>query len=163
MDADTGINPRRWLQFGLRTTLVFMLLVGVILGYWCDRAARLRKTVAAMESLGAQVYWEGEAGPEVMFETIFGSPQIPSGLGGLGPEFFCQPTSVVLARETSFDQAAPHLRSLPKLKAIYFSGDEHAARTAFRGLHGVELFAIRHGRCGDLIVDSLGSGSEYRR
>lgn len=155
MDMDTR-SPRRWLQFGLRTTLITTLLLGVGLGVWCNRAARLRKTLAALDALGVQVHWDVDTDPEVVY-GMMEPPLTPGEFLFLGPEYFQAPTSVVVGEETPLEKLLPHLQALPSLRAIYVRGDA-AAKTIHEGVPDVELFVIHRGRCGDMFLESL-SGS----
>lgn len=156
MSSESAKPPEnRWFQFGIRPLLVSTVVVAVGFGYWCNSATRLRRTVEALNSLKVEVYWDDEDGPELIHYSLMGMPRTDRLTGSLGPEYFRQPVSVVINRETPIDKILPHLKTLPSLKEIYVVEAEQCELRELDRIPGVEVFIIQRGRCGDVFIVPL--------
>lgn len=143
-----------WFQFGLRAMMLVMLAVAIGLGVWCDRASRLRTTVAALESLGVEVFWDHEPEPAFsFFQPPRQRPQANLLATRLGREYFHHPVSAVVHEATPSDEVVRHLQSLPSLKTLYVSTNHPVAADRLRVNPDIKLYIVQRGRCGDVFVE----------
>ena len=47
----SGSPPYRWYQFSLRTVLLVMVLVALLVGWWCDRVVLQHQAQSALQRL----------------------------------------------------------------------------------------------------------------
>ncbi|HUY88603.1 MAG TPA: hypothetical protein VMV10_07710 [Pirellulales bacterium] len=127
---------RRWLQFSLRTMLLLMLVCGVWLGWFVDRAQRQKRAVEKIEAEGGEVgFWHRPIMPD--FCGVAGGPTPgPDWLCRLiGEEYFTKAIEVRLPAERSPDsQAAALLPDLPYLKVLHIDGLQQSDQTDARRL-----------------------------
>lgn len=70
----SNAKPRTWksrfFQFGLRSLLVLVTIVGCVLGFWIVPSERQKKNVAAVNTHGAVVIYFGDSEKDVMDEAM---------------------------------------------------------------------------------------------
>lgn len=147
-ESQTASPPckRRWLQFSLRTLLLFMLLASIGLSWVAvkmEQARKEREAVEAIRKTGGSVGYDYEFSPSGN-RVVNGKPRTPAWLRRvLGEDFF----DSVVAATVNNDAALEHLKRFKQLRDVNLyghqitdSGIEHLE--ALTQLRNVYLYEI---------------------
>jgi len=115
-DRNAQRSPRRFLQFSLRSLLIFVLLVSIgmsWLGVKLERARRQREAVDVIEELGGVVTYDYEGGVANV------DPSVPKWAHELlGDDFFFDVVAVGVFRRDFGDDEAIYLKRLTNLEVL---------------------------------------------
>jgi len=135
-------RPRRFLQFSLRSLLVFVLLVSIgmsWLGVRLERARRQREAVEAIRAAGGGVHYDYE------WENPSGEPSVPKWASAfLGHDFFYDAVEVTVCPGDFSDEEAVYLKRLTKLEMLYLYGTQitDAGVTHLERLTGLAILEL---------------------
>jgi len=110
---------RRWLQFSLRTLLVFILVFGVAFGWLAYQVQQVREQLQAaraIEELGGQVDFEPASGVERTVVAWIGK--------SLGEDLSGDVTGVSLANTQVTDAGLEHVERFPRLQTLVLCGTQ---------------------------------------
>jgi hypothetical protein len=110
---------RRWLRFSLRTMLLVVTVLCVWLGVKVNQARRQKEAVAALEELGATIYYAHQRQEEDDLRFDAGRPpNVPNWLRELaGDHFFQRAVWLFFSRELA-DKDLVHLAALPHIEHL---------------------------------------------
>jgi len=134
---------RRWFQFRLATLLLLTLVCAVVLALWVTPAARQRRAVAFVESVGGFVEYADEGDQAAL---------APAWLREwLGPDYFQSVREVRLHVTQVSDAGLAHLKGLTALEVLYldhtFVGDAGLAH--LKGLTALETLDLDNTQVSD--------------
>ncbi len=154
---------RRFLRFSVRGLIIVVLVIGVWLA-WIVRCARIqREAVAALQTAGGTVHYNGERrvpwdGPDEF--TIYGArPMAPPWLIDLvGIDYFCHVSAVELYRpKLATNATLGRIACMTQLLELHISG---ASRIYTRARHSkgwteLDTMNLKHSQITDIGMEHL--------
>jgi hypothetical protein len=115
---------RRWLQFSLRTIMLFTFACALWLGWYVERARRQQRAVEAIEAEGGSVVYQHKAAcPDPCAPALDPRPGPDWLCRMFGDEYFNEVIKVKLIANRSSKPRAPSvLADLPYLEQLYLEG-----------------------------------------
>ena len=113
---------RRRFQFGVRSLLVFVVVVSIPLGWFAwqvEKARRQREAVEAIAELGGEVFYDYQFDEDMMWIDS-AEPTTPTWLRRLlGDDFFCEVVAVYCEFTQFGDSDARPLQGLTELEVLW--------------------------------------------
>jgi hypothetical protein len=154
-------RTRKFLQFSLRTLLIFVLLVSIGMSWFAvkmEKARRQKEAVEAIRKMGGCVYYDYQFGEDRAFLATAEPPYPQWARALLGDDFFFDVDCVSPIFNGTFrDDEAIHLKALKNLNTLALSGTDitDAGLEHFEGLASLEHLYLGYSQVTDAGLEHL--------